>query len=470
MHRIARPALRLLLLCALATPAVADEVETVTAVYHGAEDTAENAGAVASILALLDPPVTPGAPPAHLDRHFAPGEIQVFAAGAQRCTSGPMEVGTYRELLADLYRASMALEDTETIRKAILSAQPCVAEPLGGDLLARVHFLDGVFLFEEDQDAARAAFHRVHAIDPSYAWDDSFPPIAQVAFADAKLAVLNQAKVPVRLYLPAQAAVFLDGKTVPPGRTQVEVYPGRHLVQLQAEAEGPLRSVSIEVAADTPAALFDPAILAAPDRADIDGATTAFIRHLAAATDAGVPDYVVALSPEIVIWRWSTEADALERIEVPSQATALVAGKTPRPKQAAGAAPHPAVPILIGAGAGIVAVGAILAGTGYDQFNDLNADYTGQPDETDEYEDIERAFHQYNAGVGLLAGGGVVVVAAVPVGVLTAKGKKTAVTAAVQIHADPGADGRPGAGLQGATLTLGFRPADGRPAGSRPLR
>jgi len=445
-----------------AIPAAADESETVTAVYHGAEDTAENAGAVASVLALLDPPVTPGAPPAHLDRHFPPGEIQVFGAGVQRCTGGPTDVGTYRELLADLYRASMALEETDTIEKAILAAQPCVAEPLGADLLARVHYLDGVSQYDLDAEAASVAFRAVHAIDLDYPWDDSYPPNAQGCFLDAKAAVLEQAKVPVTLYVPEQASAWLDGGLVPPGTRELEVYPGRHLVQFQETADGALRSLSIEVAAETPAVLFDPVFLTTAGAGAVDDATAAFIRHLAAATDAGVPDYVVALGPEIVVWRWSTEADALERIEVPSRAQAVLAGAGPEPQKAPGAGPHPAVPILIGAGAGLMAMGAILSGTATSEFNEIWADYdrgtTPESDYTSMVDESEALVARNSAGIGLLAGGGVVMVVSIPVGVLTARGKRTEVSAAVQLHADPGAAGIQGAGLQGATLTLGFRP------------
>lgn len=464
MQPVARSVFGSLALGALSVvaPATAEESETVTAVYFGAEDSAENAGAVETILTLLDPPVTPGAPPVHLDQHFEPGVFHVLGARASHCTGSPVELATYEALLTDLYRATMALEDTAIIHKSILAAQPCLSAPATAELLARVHFLEGVNQFDLDQDKARDSFRLVHAIDPTCPWDDSYSPSAQMCFADAKLQVLGQHKVPIRLFVPAQATIWLDGAPLDTVNGDPEVFPGRHLVQFRETTDGPLRSVAIQVEPEREVAVFDPRVLATADQAGLDAITTAVLRHLASIVDAGVPDYVVALAPEIVIWRWDGQVEATASVETPAQAKAHLTGQTPTIHRTAmedRGKPSPAVPILIGAGAVLVAVGAILTGEAYDRFNEVKADYHSEPDEAEEYAIIERSYHRHNTGIGLMAGGGVALAISIPVGIITARGREqAAVTAAVQLNVHPDAGADPRVGLDGAILTMCFRP------------
>ncbi len=440
-------------ICALGPAARGLAEDGASVVYLGQRAGTGSAGQALLALARFAPDVDAGGP-RHVLERFPGDRIAPLGAGSvERCEGSPVSAQAYRATLDQVYQATMDLEDTRPMLTEILASQACLSEPVEPSELAYVAFLAGVLgVSDGDAGAANAAFRDVFAIHIDYPWDDAYPPDAHDGFSRALVDVARAEPQPLAVELGDDLEIWLDGR--PLEAMQVEVVPGRHLLQVRTDPHAELTGFAF--LADAPVRIVDVGSLGlrgtlAPER--IDGALTDLAGLLRTeGRDAG-PTFVVLPGEEPRAWLWDAETSELEELSA-----ALGSSGSPGPVRTDG--PHPAVPILVGVGAGLSAAGGLIAGIGWADLKTFNAGVESgdigpfpgpdhpSPGDFAAYQTWQRKVRTIDAGLGMLIGGGVTLGVAIPVGLLT-RDKGRQVVLGTQL--------RPGLGPDGPTLDgVGF--------------
>lgn len=428
-------------------------------VYLGRSAGTASAGEALVALASVAPNVDADTP-RHILERFPSGQIVPLGARElERCDGPPVTVDEYRASLDRVYQATMDLEDTRPMLTEILGSQACLAEPVEPTELAYVAFLAGVLeISDGDPDAANAAFRDVFAIHIDYPWDDAYPPDAHDEFSRALVDVARAQPQALGVELGEGVELWLDGR--PLTDRESPVFPGRHLLQVRPDPHGPMTGFAF--LADAPVRLVDVGSLG------LRGELTAEELPAAMADVAGLlrtqgpgigTTFVVVPGEEASAWLWNPGSGELEPL------SPALGGRRAHRGQAGGGGPHPAVPILVGAGAGLCVAGGLVAGIGWADLRGFNAwvesgevgPFPG-PDEPDPesyelYQTWQRKVRTVDAGLGMLIGGGVTLAVAIPVGLLTGKqGRQVALGA--QLRPAMGPDGP---ALDGIGFTLWIR-------------
>jgi hypothetical protein len=464
-----------LIICLAGSPAAAEQADPgeVRVVYCGEPASPEAAGRVAAALSLLKPSVSLTSPPAHLGQVVPPDSVAALGARETApCIQDPLDSTAYWDSLEKLLQATMALEDTRPLVHQIRQSQACLTEPVEARALAKVAYLEGVYLFDDGQrEAARAAFVEVLTIEHGYEWDDDYSPNVYEAFLAALEEVTRMQKARLRVVAPAGTQVWIDGATVDAPRDGVRLTPGRHLVQLRSTSGAPIdgRIVILDEGADT--LIIDPATLSPTGAADTDflDAAQVLFDHLSTSAPDPAPTMLVSLAPEPAVWSWGPATKALTPLEMPSSAVAAARGQAVKPAGARLQGPHPVTAILLASGAGLLAAGGIMAGVNGAKVHQIEEDVDAGdhpfPEEDDPDKEADANYQEWlqltntaYAGFGLLAAGGTILVVSIPVGILTA-GKGPAVSLSARLHTTappPGARGWHPA-IDGVSLTLDIR-------------
>ena len=110
---------------------------------------------------------------------------------------------------------------------------PCASEIVPRDELTRMYLYRGVVAFNQGNEvAATTAFRRALAIDLTLRWDDRFGQRPRELFLEAKASLVSESRAKVKLPVPnAGYSLYIDGE-LRAGGGEVEVYPGRHLLQV----------------------------------------------------------------------------------------------------------------------------------------------------------------------------------------------------------------------------------------------
>jgi len=386
------------------------------------------------------------------------GRFAVPGVSHRVCTGESLDGTSYRALLDELYHASTELRDTSELLEAIRDAQPCLSEPVDASDLARLFFLEGVGAYGDgDETRATESFRKVFALDEAFEWDPEYPPDAQLCFANAATAVARDGLATLQVQTPAGAALWVDGRTQAVG-LPFELHAGPHLVQVRAAAAAPLHGVVVELPARGSTVTFVP---------ELDASSPTFqpsleqlFVGLEAAGQEGF-DLVLWMAPELAAYEYGTGSRSLRTRAIPSNLEALLLRAEGGPKRRPSG-----LPVLIGAGAALVAAGAIVTVMQHREVESIRAQvesgempfvHPDNPDPTDEQlanqAEYDRAVHGMRTGVALLAAGGVGLVVSIPVGVAMKNKREVTVSAFIE---GPGA-GDPRGGPTGFHVGLHIR-------------
>jgi len=456
------------------TGAVASAAETAppTVAYTGAPATAEAAGQVAQVMAMLKPPVNLDDAPVHLDG-LLPGEAPlVFGAAAEeRCDGEPVDGETYRASLAVLYQATISLDrDINRLVELTRAMQSCLTEVVDASELARPSYLGGVVAASDGNlEGSFAAFQEVFAIQSGFPWDNEYPPKALKRFEEASSMVEGLDPAHVRVVVPGGDQVWIDGKPVDePGRDQA-IAPGRHVLQIGGADGAVTFTTVVIVEPGNPVVVLDPA-LAAADPAD-EAAFVVSIEALFVLLGEGglapAPDYLMTLGGTPGLWRWDGAQGALHPVELSKSATRVAMGdvKHKTPKAGAGQK-SPVGAVLIAAGAGLLAVGAVTSAATSADLEEFNAEVESgderpfptaadaDPSSYEAYGRWEQKVASVKASYGILTAGGVVMAIAIPINIGMSR-RKAVVTLNTTLLGDPGPDA--GSGVQGFQLGVSIR-------------
>jgi hypothetical protein len=438
----------LLVSCALVGPARADEeaipaepIEeaaaepSLTVVYSGVDPGPVAAGQAGALVEILTGGKGTVATPIHHEEMFPGGGIEVHGAPVhQLCEGPPVTAATYRDRVYRLYQATTQLQDTTGQADKLKANQACLTDAADPAELARVPFLQGVTAFGDgDTEAAQAAFTEVFVIDPDYAWDPEYPPDAQLAFANAGTAAMRLGFTDLRVEAPLGAQLLIDGRPSSPTGA-LQVIPGRHLVQLRAAADQPMRGAVIDVPAEGGALVLS---LAGLDSADGPQASMSAINGARQDTDAETIDWFVQLWPTLAAWTWDPQTRTVGTENVPPSAAATVFGTGPTLADKR-ARKSRTVPIVMGAGAALVVAGAVITGASSNKANGITSQVEEglpfvHPDDaapTDEQQANAEAFNRARTtagvGVGLMAAGGVALGITIPLKIRLDRAEKEA--------------------------------------------
>ncbi len=372
-----------------------------------------------------------GAAPAARERRgpwLPSGPIPVPGGDSpDHCAGAPVTTDRYTLMLNELHVAAQDLLDTSSIVAEILAVQPCLDGAVSHTDLAYPSFMAGVVAGQDsDRTGCQAAFAQVFAVDLAYPWDHNYHPLIHDCFSDAKVHLVEQPKVSVSIRRIEGTQVWLDGTPWDAADDTMDVFPGRHLVQIAGPGDEGTRGVAFTVADGTPVTLVDPAILDAPLGDDRD-LLAGVLADLDRAAPGSVPDVLIESGGDaLAVWRWDRESGSL----LPWQAENDSPGRGPRVARKG----NPAVPVLIGAGAALLVGGAVMTGVSQGELDDLRGEVEAgrlpmaEPDDPDASaaqratrDEWDRHDSTRATGIGLMAGGGLALVAAIPVGIVGAK-------------------------------------------------
>ncbi len=419
------PALVVLFTLVVTPAARADEPAPARAVYTGLPASADAASRVAGLLALLSPPVALDDSPVHLEAALGTDPFPVFGASGTACATGPRDAASYQQELDALYRATLLALDVEPLIRRTVAMQACLTEPVDPASLARADFVEAVLAFADgDEEAARAAFRRVFAIDPHHPWDEEFPPDAQILFAQVATDVVRAERGSLTVIAGPGDRVWIDGRSVGAGTARADLPAGRHLVQVVPGDGGPTQTLSLTTTPDAAVAV-GPGTATRDDLSPDEGAGLA--QALSPRAEEG-PVYLVALSgAEVLVWRAAVDGDGVDRVSPPAAARAVVAGLvnlTPERIRAR----RTAAGVLLGSGAGLAVAGTLLAVLSRREAETLRAGVESgelgpfpcegdpQPEEYELYRSWRSAGDRMGLGLALLGAGGGLMVASIPVG------------------------------------------------------
>jgi hypothetical protein len=146
---------------------------------------------------------------------------------------------------------------------AAATALPCLGEPLEPSLATRLHFLQGVVAFtENDPQSARSAFAAALTVQPSLTWDERLPPDAKSLLDEARAAHLSLPSLTVAVGpgLDTLPSLWVDGHQQAVIDHALVLLAGEHLVQVLGPT---VQTLQVVVSAATPAAIVIPDALAA---------------------------------------------------------------------------------------------------------------------------------------------------------------------------------------------------------------
>ncbi len=408
-------------------PASADFGDTSSLAYFG-RPAAPEAGTDAALFWALSTGSTPGDPPLHLRQWLPEGAVLVGGAGeAAYCDGSATSEADYSAKLDELYAATQDLQETDALVSAAVAAQLCLDAVVPAADLAYPSFMMGVNGFDKDDPAVcEEFFSAVFALDVNYEWDRDYHPLVHDCFSDAKVAVVGRARATLALQRAEGTEAWLDGRPWAPETAAVEVLPGRHLLQISWAGEGAVRGVAITVEEGATVSLVDPAVLDAP----ADETTLGTIPPLLTALErdgASIPTVMIAMDGERPApWIWDREIDALA--EWKPDPSVL------RERRKAAIRSNPAVPVLLGAGAAAIAAGAVMTAVSQGELDSLRDEVEAgrmpmaeadDPDATDAQLATRDQWERHDAaravGIGLMAGGGLSMAVALPVGLVGAK-------------------------------------------------
>ena len=463
------------LLLLLGSAARAQDAPT-TAVFVGEPGSADVAGRVAEMLALLRPPVNLSEVPQRLGNRVPGDGLLTFGAeGTRPCLGERVAADGFRAELTEMHDAVWVAEDLAPVFESAHAAQRCLSGPLGPAELARVDFIEGVMAFETgDVEGARASFAQVFAVAPEFVWDGQFGPGAEASFEEERARAAAATAGTIRFAAAQGVAVWLDGRPLADPLSPSALAPGRHLVQAALGPDGGVDSLEIVIADAAVVTMVDLATL----HADLEGDPGYVDRLLRVAgplfvamdaADAGsAPGHLVSLVGTARVWRWDGVDRTLVELALPKAALAALAP----PVEGGKKAPGPAMPILLAVGGGLVAGGSVLAavtGKDLDQFDaDIESGelwpFPGpeeaHPEEFPLYVQWQEKRRTIGAGYVLIAVGGAAMVASIPVGILTAKPARQQVALGVVVVPGPGRRAG-GPAVEAVGITFSLRPARG---------
>lgn len=439
--------------------------EETTVIYTGVLASAETAGHVSAMLALLSPPVHLTSPPTHLDEIVSGEGALAFGAELSRaCAGDTLDAEAYRAQLKGLYQAIWETDNLEPLFELAHGWQTCLVEPVTATELARVSFIEGVMAHEYgDTEQARAAFAQVFAIEPSYAWETEFGPGAQQLFNEVATTVAATASTDLVIQAMAGSTIWVDGRVATTDARAL--LPGRHLVQLIGPGDKEARSIVVNMA-DTPVSIIDARALecgegSSPESDFLEAATALFLglQH-----DGEAPAYLVQLGEETRVLQWTGQA--LESRKISRTALAALSPST----GPVYGRPTAATPVMLAVGGGLLAGGTLLAVLAQEDLDEFEAKVeTGElhpfPEDDDEnpedfplYLDWQTKNTRVNVGYVLIAAGGATLVVSVPVGVFSARAdrKRRELELNASVLPGPARDGR-GLAVSGFQLTLTLR-------------
>ncbi len=383
------------------------------AVYTGAEPTALASAEVAALLARMDPPVELATPPAHLTTLLAANQIRVVGeAQASYCEAQPLNARALGYSLENIQHLldEVRLDEADRELAKLADVHGCYPLRPGSPDLARESFLAGILAFyQDDMETVGRHFRIALARDPDLPWDDDYPPSAQQWFAQALLDVLRQEPATLRLDLPPDAEVWLDGVVQETGDGAIPIRPGAHLFHVGNPADG-YSSAEVLLAPGATATLVTGEALARPEplAGDADLVVGLIAGQIAA---RGLSEaYVVQLPGKV--WRVDTDEGALVPVDAPP-GVGVVADD---PRKHGGV--HPIGPVLLAAGAALAVGGGIMAGTERREAMELHGAIEGLTEDDGTLDSMLSSFERHRsasyAGWGLLAGGGACLAAGVP--------------------------------------------------------
>lgn len=164
-------------------------------------------------------------------------EIAVDGAeDAGTCSTGPVKTATIEAELevALAHVLYVRVEEAAAGLERLEAMLPCVGEPIAGETVARISFLQGVALaYVERDDEAREAFRQALVVYPQLDWESRFPPGPELVFRDAIQAALRseKARISVAPAVRESAEVWIDGVVIEVGAGDAFVTAGRHMLQ-----------------------------------------------------------------------------------------------------------------------------------------------------------------------------------------------------------------------------------------------
>lgn len=397
--------------------------------------------------------------PRHLLEAFPAGlAAPIGAVGVKGCGGDSLDAATYRASLDRAYQATMDLQDSRPTLAAIRDSQACLTEIMPPEDLAYPSFLEGVLeVSDGDPDAAHEAFQAVFAVHIDYEWDATYPPDAQNGFSRALADVARCARFEVEGALGEDVEIWLDG--VPLGGGVTEAVAGRHLLQIRRGAGSPLQGLVLHVEDDV--RIIDPADLGMAGSLPVEWLPTALesVTGLLRTRGVGGDDtFVVYVGAEPGVWFWDPEEGRLDPL---SKALAMGA----RRPSGRGSPPRALAPVLLGIGAGLSVAGGLIAGIGWDDLQSFNTSvgngelgpFPGpdhpDPESVELYGSWQRKVRTVDAGLVMLAGGGVTMAVSLPIGLAAGKGPRQ-VTLAARLRP---ARAPHAVGLDGFAFTLSIR-------------
>jgi len=316
----------------------------------------------------------------------------------------------------------------------------CLEGPVPTQLLVRLHYLDALARFQnEDEPGAASAFDRALSIDSDFAWDANFADDSKRILDIQKAAMAEWATVYVEV-VPIEGAT-VDGRAVPKGG--LEVNAGMHLIQ--AGSGDRLHGYLLEVDEGSQVTVVAPAAtpVAALQWVALDDRQRELSLLLAALTER---DEVVWIVQDDSIWKgvpskrsWDKVGEWVEpKVHAPEPVapdpTPPDDSVTPEPIETSQGLPKEAITIpLTAMGAGIGAFGGTFAASNVSKAKTTAAEADGLTASTDnpEIAEINSRLKGYNRNIAIGDALVVVGVGVAVVGIVTtlSGGKQKAVHA-----------------------------------------
>ncbi len=455
----------------LGVAGLAGAAEAPKVIYLGDGASATAAADTATVMSLLSPAIALVEPPVHVSEWASGDGLRAMGPEKTSVCAGPRLDGqAYRGQLDELYKASTELAETRTEVERVNAVRACLSEPVEAKDLARATYLMGVTEFSDgNEDAARKAFTEVLAIDPDYAWNPEYPPAAELFFGKVKDEMIEVGQSVIRVAATEDSTVMVDGQALGTPLDGVQLAPGRHLVQVLRPGGDQFESLVVDVPAGSESLVMDPNSLATvegqPHEALAKMFELLFVAMYESSNDP--PEYVVALNPQISVWKWDGEDRKLEARTVPvttiGDLHVQVAEDAPKAKKVT-----PTFPVMVAAGGAALVAGAILGGVSAGQAaamrNDIEAGTMpyAHPDDTNPTSDQSANATKYKGlqaaggvGGGLIAAGAVVIAIAVPMKFLGGNSKQELALSA-SILTPPGMTGAE-SGVNGFHFSIGIR-------------